>query len=87
MAAVSDALTMVSTEPAFPKLAGQNPRYLFKQLKDMKSGVRPVPMMAAQLETSGETLERLQNLELSAAIEEVAIITNNLALKGFHRFQ
>ncbi|MEM9214844.1 MAG: hypothetical protein AAGD25_10915 [Cyanobacteria bacterium P01_F01_bin.150] len=39
--------------------------------------------MAAQLDTSGETLERLQHLELSEAIAEVAILENRLALAGF----
>ncbi len=33
---------------AFPKLAGQNQRYLVKQLQDIKSGLRPVPQMAGQ---------------------------------------
>ncbi|MFT5722260.1 MAG: cytochrome c553 [Motiliproteus sp.] len=31
--------------PAFPKLAGQHPSYLVKQLKDIKGGVRISPMM------------------------------------------
>ncbi|CAN0342092.1 unnamed protein product, partial [Chrysoparadoxa australica] len=38
-----------SAAPTFPKLAGQNEKYLLKQLKDIKSGARPVPTMAAQL--------------------------------------
>lgn len=38
-----------STVPAFPKLAGQNEKYLLKQLKDMKKGLRPVPEMSAML--------------------------------------
>jgi len=36
-----------SPTPMFPKIAGQNARYVTKQLKDIKSGVRPVPVMAA----------------------------------------
>lgn len=35
-----------STAPTFPKLAGQNSAYIVKQLKDIKSGARPSPMMA-----------------------------------------
>lgn len=35
-----------SISPAFPKLAGQNPSYIAKQLKDIKTGVRPSPLMA-----------------------------------------
>lgn len=37
-----------SAAPTFPKLAGQGERYLAKQLHDIKSGERPVPMMAGQ---------------------------------------
>lgn len=37
-----------SPAPTFPKLAGQGERYLIKQINDIKSGVRPVPMMAGQ---------------------------------------
>lgn len=33
--------------PVYPKLAGQNPEYLFQQLKDIKSGVRKNAMTAA----------------------------------------
>ncbi len=36
-----------SPAPTFPKLAGQNPSYIAKQLKDIKNGVRPSPMMMA----------------------------------------
>jgi cytochrome c553 len=39
-----------SVVPTFPKLAGQNERYLIKQLQDIKSGARPVPTMAGQLD-------------------------------------
>ena len=34
--------------PVYPKLAGQNPEYLFQQLKDIKSGVRKNAMTAAR---------------------------------------
>ncbi|MEH6651062.1 MAG: c-type cytochrome [Motiliproteus sp.] len=34
-----------SISPAFPKLAGQNTSYITKQLKDIKTGVRPSPLM------------------------------------------
>jgi cytochrome c553 len=39
-----------SVVPSFPKLAGQNERYLIKQMNDIKSGVRPVPTMTGQLD-------------------------------------
>ena len=38
-----------SVVPSFPKLAGQNERYLIKQMNDIKNDVRPVPTMAGQL--------------------------------------
>jgi cytochrome c553 len=54
------ALTMVcsachgadgnSAAATFPKLAGQNEKYLLKQLKDIKSGARPVATMIGQLD-------------------------------------
>ncbi len=34
-----------STAPTFPKLAGQSQTYTVKQLKDIKGGARPSPMM------------------------------------------
>lgn len=36
----------VGGNPLFPKLAGQIPEYLFKQMKDFKQGVRKDPVMA-----------------------------------------
>lgn len=36
---------------AFPKLAGQNVAYLVKQMKDIKSGDRPVMTMTGQLDS------------------------------------
>ena len=36
-----------SAAPNFPKLAGQNAKYIYKQLVDMKSNRRPNPMMTA----------------------------------------
>ncbi|MCC6075710.1 c-type cytochrome [Pseudomonas sp. GCM10022188] len=39
-----------SAAPTFPKLAGQGERYLLKQLKDIKSGARPVVPMTGLLD-------------------------------------
>ncbi len=39
-----------SAAPTFPKLAGQNARYLFKQLKDIRDGARPVATMVGQVD-------------------------------------
>jgi len=51
-----------SAAPSFPKLAGQNARYLVKQMEDIKSGLRSVPTMAGQLDAMSE-----QDLENIAA--------------------
>ena len=51
-----------SLAPAFPKLAGQHPGYLLKQLKDIKSGARSVPTMTGQLDALND-----QDLEDIAA--------------------
>jgi len=37
-----------SPNPAWPKLAGQHPEYIQKQLMDFKAGVRKDPLMSAQ---------------------------------------
>jgi len=39
-----------SAAPNFPKLAGQGERYLLKQLKDIKSGARPILEMTGMLD-------------------------------------
>jgi cytochrome c553 len=47
-----------SVAPNFPKLAGQGERYLLKQLKDIKSGQRPVLEMTGMLDAlSDQDLE------------------------------
>ena len=38
----------------YPKLAGQNAKYLLKQLKDIQSGARAVPLMTGMLNNSSE---------------------------------
>ena len=43
-----------SAVATFPKLAGQNEKYLLKQMEDIKSGARPVPTMAGQLDNMSE---------------------------------
>ena len=39
---------------SFPKLAGQNVKYLLKQMDDIKSGARVVPAMTGQLDGKSE---------------------------------
>ncbi|MFV0477034.1 MAG: c-type cytochrome [Parahaliea sp.] len=49
-----------SPTPAFPKLAGLNMRYIYKQLQDIRDDVRPVPEMIGQL--TGKTDQQLANM-------------------------
>ena len=49
-----------SAAGAFPKLAGQNQRYLVKQMADIQSGARPIAQMAGQLE--GMTAQDLEDI-------------------------
>ncbi len=44
----------ISANPLWPSLAGQHARYLEKQLKDYKSGVRKDPMMEPQAKMLSE---------------------------------
>ena len=39
-----------SVAPTFPKLAGQNERYLLKQMQDIRDQQRPVPTMVGQVD-------------------------------------
>ncbi len=59
----------ISVVPNFPKLAGQGERYLLKQLKDIKSGTREVPEMAAIT----PTLSEQDLLDLAAYFAKQAI--------------
>ncbi len=43
-----------SLSAAFPKLAGQNEKYLLRQLRAIQSGAYPVPVMAGQLDGLGD---------------------------------
>ncbi len=59
-----------SPAAAFPKLAGQNQRYLLKQLQDIKSGLRPVVQMTGQLDAMSD-----QDMQNIAAFYESQSIT------------
>lgn len=43
-----------SMAPGFPKLAGLGTKYLYKQLQDIRDGVRPVPTMAGQVDNMSD---------------------------------
>jgi cytochrome c553 len=44
----------------FPKLAGQSEKYLFKQLRDVRDGIRDIPTMVGQLD--GKTDQDLADI-------------------------
>jgi len=47
-------------DPTYPNLAGQNERYLLRQLELIQSGERPVPLMTGQLD--GKSAQDLADL-------------------------
>lgn len=55
----------------FPKLAGQNAKYLVKQMKDIMSGARPVPTMAGQLD--GKTDQDLADIAAYYASQKASL--------------
>jgi cytochrome c553 len=56
---------------AFPKLAGQNAKYLLKQMRDIDAGARPVAAMAGQL--AGKTDQDLQDIAAYFASQVTSI--------------
>lgn len=56
-----------SLAPNFPKLAAQGEKYLLKQMKEIKSGVRSIPEMAGQLDALSDT--DLENLATYFAVQ------------------
>ena len=60
-----------SPAPNFPKLAGQGERYLLKQLKDIKSGARPVVEMTGMLD--GLSDQDLQDISAYYASQQMSV--------------
>ncbi|MEH6469728.1 MAG: c-type cytochrome [Halopseudomonas sp.] len=72
-----------ATAPSFPKLAGQNANYLVKQLKDIKGGVRPSPLMmgfAAGL--ADQDMEDLAAFFSTLEVSQGAATDADLVAKG-----
>lgn len=72
-----------------PKIAGQNARYMIKQMQDFKSGARPGPIMAAMvINLSDEDIEDLaayyaaQTPTLLGADSEVVELAESLYRSG-----
>ena len=53
-------------DPSYPQLAGQNERYLARQLKMFQSGERDVALMTAQL--IGKSEQDLDDLALTTPV-------------------
>lgn len=54
-----------------PKLAGQNAKYIFKQLQDIKSGARIVPLMTGLLNNSSD--QDMQDMAAFYASQEGSV--------------
>lgn len=64
-----------STSPAFPRLAGQNAKYIYKQLMDFKSGARQNAIMAGQV--ANLTPQQMANLAVYFASKKSAVSLSN----------
>ena len=60
-----------SSNPAWPKLAGQDAGYIVKQLADFKSGARKNPMMSGQ--AAGLTKAQMADLGAYFAAQKVTV--------------
>lgn len=60
-----------ATIAIYPKLAGQGAKYLYKQLKDFKSGVRKDPVMAGQV--SGLSDQDMKDIAAYYAEQETTV--------------
>ncbi len=78
-----------SVVPSFPKLAGQNTRYLVKQMQDVKEGRRSIAAMTGILDgMSNKDLENIaayfasQNSSIGKAKEELVSLGEKLYRSG-----
>ncbi|MBV1914543.1 MAG: cytochrome c4 [Pseudomonadales bacterium] len=76
----------------FPKLAGQNVRYLVKQMEDIKSGDRAIPEMTGQLDAyTDQDMENVaayfasQTIKLGKAKPELVALGEQLYRAGSKR--
>lgn len=79
---------------AFPSIAGQSEKYLVKQLKEMKSGVRVAPLMAGTLDKfSDQDFEDVaayysfQEAKVGAASKELLPLGEQIYRSGIRRKQ
>lgn len=55
----------------YPKLAGQNAKYLVKQMQDFQSGARVDPIMKSQV--AGKSLSDLEDMAAYFSVQEVSL--------------
>lgn len=60
-----------SAAPTFPKIAGQSEKYIAQQIRDIKSGVRPVPAMQPTVEPLTE--QDIQDLAAYYASQKASV--------------
>ncbi|MFT4676077.1 MAG: cytochrome c553 [Patiriisocius sp.] len=77
---------------SFPSIAGQQPKYLLKQLRDIKSGARSAPLMMGQLDNSSDqdlldmaTYYSEQTMKGGAANSELSELGETVYLAGIKR--
>tara|TARA_R110002072_G_scaffold1369_7_gene11313 strand:- start:1853 stop:2455 length:603 start_codon:yes stop_codon:yes gene_type:complete len=77
---------------SFPSIAGQQPKYLLKQLQDIKSGARSAPLMTGQLDNMGDqdlldiaTYYSEQTIKGGSAKAELAELGETVYLAGIKR--
>lgn len=77
---------------SFPSIAGQQPKYLLKQLRDIKSSVRSAPLMTGQLDNMSDqdlldmaTYYSEQTIKAGAAKPELAELGESVYLAGIKR--
>ena len=78
-----------STITNYPKLAGQNVKYLLKQMQDIKAGLRPVALMTGLLNKLSEqdlldlaTFYAAQSTEIGAAKAELLALGEKIYRSG-----
>lgn len=72
-----------SAAPTYPKIAGQNAKYLVKQMEDIKSGARSVPVMTGQLDNvSSAQIKALADYYSSQEIKSLSPVNKELLPLG-----
>jgi cytochrome c553 len=72
-----------STVSTYPKLAGQHATYLYKQLKEIKSGERVIPLMTGQLDALDDSqLKSLADFYSQQTNQQLSAVDEKLKALG-----